>query len=146
MCYNIYMENEIWKPIKNIVLKNGVVWTFEGYEVSNYGRVRTYKQKYGQVSRANLHAGLGRPLLKNPTIINGRPDGKGYPQFCLSDINKKRHNVRAHTLVMQTFIGLPKEYQVICHFDDIKTNNKLENLRYDTQKANGADRKRNRKK
>ena len=140
------MENEIWKPIKNIVLKNGVVWTFEGYEVSNYGRVRTYKQKYGQVSRANLHAGLGRSLLKNPTIINGRPDGKGYPQFCLSDINKKRHNVRAHTLVMQTFIGLPKEYQVICHFDDIKTNNKLENLRYDTQKANGADRKRNRKK
>jgi len=137
------MENEIWKPVEKIVLRNGTVWYFEGYEVSNYGRVRTYKQKYGQVSRSNKHAGLNRPLLKTPTIINGRPDQKGYPQFCLSDINKKRHNVRAHVLVMQTFIGLPEEYQVICHFDDVKTNNHLDNLRYDTQKENLLDAKRN---
>jgi hypothetical protein len=137
------MENEIWKPVTKIVLRNGTVWNFEGYEVSNYGRVRTYKQKYGQVSRANKHAGLNRPLLKIPTIIDGRPDKKGYPQFLLSDINKKRHNVRAHVLVMQTFIGIPKEYQVVCHFDDIKTNNHLSNLRYDTQKQNILDAKRN---
>lgn len=136
------MENEIWKPIKSITLKNGTVWNFEGYEVSNYGRVRTYKQKYGRVS----NSGGNRQLLKNPTIINGRPDKKGYIQFLLSDINKKRHNVRAHTLVMQTFIGIPKEYQVICHYDDVKTNNVLSNLRYDTQKENLADHKRNSKK
>jgi hypothetical protein len=138
------MENEIWKPVEKIVLRNGTVWYFEGYEVSNYGRVRTYKQKYGQVSRSNKHAGLNRPLLKTPTIINGRSDKRGYPQFCLSDTNKKRHNVRAHTLVMQTFIGLPDEYQVVCHFDDVKTNNHLDNLRYDTQKNNLLDAKRNR--
>ena len=137
------MENEIWKPVTEIVLRNGTVWKFEGYEVSNYGRVRTYKQKYGQVSRSNKHAGLNRPLLKVPTIINGRPDRKGYPQFCLSDTNKKRHNVRAHTLVMQTFIGIPDEYQVICHYDDVKTNNHISNLRYDTQKNNLLDAKRN---
>lgn len=137
------MKNEIWKPIKNIVLKNGTVWTFEGYDVSNYGRVRTYKQKYGQVSRSNVHAGLNRPLLKTPTVIKGRPDKRGYPQFCLSDINKKRHNVRAHTLVMQTFMGLPKEYEVVCHFDDVKTNNNLDNLRYGTKKENALDAKRN---
>jgi hypothetical protein len=137
------MENEIWKPVKKIVLRNGTVWYFEGYEVSNYGRVRTYKQKYGQVSRSNMHSGLSRPLLKHPTIINGRPDKRGYPQFCLSDTNKKRHNVRAHVLVMQTFIGIPDEYQVVCHFDDVKTNNHLNNLRYDTQKQNLLDAKRN---
>jgi hypothetical protein len=137
------MENEIWKPIKNIVLKNGTVWTFEGYDVSNYGRVRTYKQKYGQVSRSNVHAGLNRPLLKTPTVINGRPDKRGYPQFCLSDTDKKRHNVRAHVLVMQTFMGLPKEYEVVCHFDDVKTNNNLDNLRYGTKKENALDAKRN---
>jgi hypothetical protein len=137
------MENEIWKPVNKIVLRNGTVWNFEGYEVSNYGRVRTYKQKYGQVSRANIHAGLSRPLLTTPTIINGRPDKKGYPQFCLSDTNKKRHNVRAHTLVMQTFIGLPDEYQVICHYDDVKTNNHISNLRYDSQKNNILDAIRN---
>jgi hypothetical protein len=137
------MENEIWKPVKNIVLKNGTVWTFEGYDVSNYGRVRTYKQKYGQVSRSNVHAGLNRPLLKTPTVINGRPDKRGYPQFCLSDTDKKRHNVRAHVLVMQTFMGLPKEYEVVCHFDDVKTNNSLDNLRYGTKKENALDAKRN---
>jgi hypothetical protein len=137
------MKNETWKPIKNIVLKNGTVWTFEGYEVSNYGRVRTYKQKYGKVSKSNAHAGLNRPLLKTPTVINGRPDKKGYPQFCLSDIEKKRHNVRAHVLVMQTFMGLPKEYEVVCHFDDVKTNNNLDNLRYGTKKENALDAKRN---
>jgi hypothetical protein len=140
------MENEIWKPIEKIVLRNGTVWYFEGYEVSNFGRIRSYRQRFGQVSRANLHSGLGRPLLKKPTIINGRPDSKGYPQFCLSDTNKKRHNVRAHTLVMQTFIGVPKEYQVVCHFDDIKVNNALDNLRYDTQKQNLLDAKRNKAK
>jgi len=137
------MKNEIWKPVTQIVLRNGTIWNFEGYEVSNYGRVRTYKQKYGQVSRANKHSGLNRPLVKVPAIINGRPDKKGYPQFCLSDTNKKRHNVRAHTLVMQTFIGIPDEYQVICHYDDVKTNNYLSNLRYDTQKNNLLDAKRN---
>jgi hypothetical protein len=140
------MKNEIWKPVKKIVLRNGTVWNFEGYEVSNYGRVRTYKQKYGKVSSSSIHAGLNRPLLKTPTIINGRPDKRGYPQFLLSDINKKRHNVRAHVLVMQTFVGLPKEYQVVCHFDDVKTNNHLDNLRYDTQKENLIDAKRNNKK
>ena len=138
------MENEIWKTIETIVLKNGTVWNFQGYEVSNYGRVRSYKQKYGSVSVSNMDSGVTRQLLKNPTIINGRRDTKGYPQFCLSDTNKKRHNVRAHVLVMQTFIGIPKEYEVVCHFDDIKTNNHISNLRYDTQKQNLADAKRNR--
>ena len=53
--------------------------------------------------------------------------------------NKKRRNFRAHTLVMQTFVGIPEEYQVICHNDDIKTNNHISNLRYDTQKSNMHD-------
>lgn len=136
------MKNEIWKPIKKITLKNGTECIFEGYEVSNYGRVRTYKRKYGRVAQGVKN----RPLNNTSYIINGRPDQAGYIQFCLSDINKVRRNFRAHILVMQTFVGLPKEYEVVCHYDDVKTNNMLSNLRYDTQKANGEDRKRNSKK
>lgn len=132
-------ENEVWKPLTTIVLKNGKVHNFEGYEVSNYGRVRTYKQKYGRVSEANKKSGVRRPLLKNPTIIYGRPDQKGYIQYSLSDINLVRKNFRAHTLVMQTFVGIPKEYEVVCHNDDIKTNNHISNLRYDTQLENMLD-------
>lgn len=139
------MKNEIWVPLKEIY-RNGKVLKFEGYEVSNFGRVRTYKQKYGQVSRSNIAAGLNRPLQKNPTIIKGRPDQKGYMLLCLSDINKKRYNIRVHTAVMQAFNGFPKDKEVICHYNDIKTDNRLENLRYDSQKSNLADRKRNSKK
>jgi hypothetical protein len=53
---------------------------------------------------------------------------------------------RAHVIVMQTFVGLPDNKQIICHYDDVKHNNVLTNLRYDTYKANFADRKRNSKK
>ena len=139
------MKNEIWKPITEIKRKDQIL-NFEGYEVSSLGRVRTYKQKYGQVSRSNVHAGLNRPLLKTPTIIKGRPDPAGYMQLCLSDINKKRHNIRIHVVVIQTFLGFPEEGFIVCHFNDIKTDNRLNNLRYDTHKANHTDRLRNAKK
>jgi hypothetical protein len=133
------MNEEIWKPVEQIVLKNGTVCDFEGYEVSNYGRVRTYKRKYGKVAKGTHN----RPLDTKPYVINGRPDEHGYIQYCLSDINKRRKNFRAHILVMQTFVGLPDEYEVVCHFDDVKTNNKLDNLRYDTYSENVKDAIRN---
>ena len=133
------MENEIWKPIEQITLKNGTVCNFEGYEVSNFGRVRTYKRKYGKVAKGTHN----RPLDPKPYVINGRPDQKGYTQYCLSDINKRRRNFRGHILVMQTFVGLPGDDEEICHYDDVKHNNHIDNLRYDTRKANLADAKRN---
>lgn len=133
------MENEIWKPVNQIILKNGTVCNFEGYEVSNFGRVRTYKRKYGKVAKGTHN----RPLDPKPYIINGRPDQKGYTQYCLSDINKRRRNFRGHILVMQTFVGLPGIDEEICHYDDIKDNNHIDNLRYDTRKANLADARRN---
>jgi hypothetical protein len=77
--------------------------------------------------------------------LTGRPDQVGYMQVDLFDANSVRSKYRIHTIVMQTFIGLPEAGQVICHYDDIKTNNKLTNLRYDTVKANGLDRVRNKK-
>ncbi len=132
------MDKEIWKPIEKIVYNDGREILFEGYEVSNYGRVRTYKSKYGKVS-----PGKKRPPLEEPYIINGRPDSRGYIQYNLSDIYLKRRNFRAHTLVMQAFYGPPPEGYVICHGDDVKTNNHIGNLRYDTQFNNMQDKIRN---
>ena len=125
---------EKWKKINTITLKNGTVCEFVGYEVSNLGRVRTYKKKYGYGQRS---------LNLKPSIINGRPDSKGYIQYCLSDINKKRRNFRGHTLVMQIFVGTPDKDEIVCHWDDIKTNNKISNLRYATMKENAEDKNRN---
>lgn len=132
------MENEIWKPITEIY-RNGNVLKFEGYEVSNLGNVRTYKNKYGKVA-AGTH---NRPLLKTPKPIFGRPDQRGYMLLCLSDVDKKRYNIRIHTVVAQTFLGPTPDGMVICHYNDIKTDNRLENLRFDTPEANSLDRIKN---
>jgi hypothetical protein len=136
------MENEIWKPIKEIKRKNRIL-KFEGYEVSNFGRVRTYKSKYGKISKSAQESGLNRPLKTTPTLITGRPDKAGYMQLCLSDVNKKRHNIRIHTVVAQTFLGFSDQGLIVCHFNDIKTDNRLENLRYDTHSSNIKDAQRN---
>jgi hypothetical protein len=128
------MENEIWKEI-TYIKRGDRILEFEGYEVSNLGRVRTYKEKYGQPK-----PGGNRPLRKNPYEIFGRKEkNRGYMLLCLSDINKKRYNIRIHTVVMQTFVGFPDPGLVICHNNDIKTDNRLENLRYDTQAENMKD-------
>jgi hypothetical protein len=128
------MENEIWKEI-TYIKRGDRILEFEGYEVSNLGRVRTYKEKYGQPK-----PGGNRPLRKNPYEIFGRKEkNRGYMLLCLSDINKKRYNIRIHTVVMQTFVGFPEDGLVICHNNDIKTDNRLENLRYDTQAENMKD-------
>lgn len=128
---------EIWKPVKEISVKGKEPFKPYGYEVSNLGRVRSYKNKYGYGKRA---------LLDSPTIVNGRPDGVGYIQYIMSDIDGVRKNVRAHVLVAETFLGKRPEGMIICHEDDVKTNNKLSNLSFGTYKSNSADRFRNAKK
>ena len=125
---------EIWKPILKIKRNNKIV-QFEGYEVSNLGRVRSYKYKYGQVK-----PGGKRPFLAEPYEIFGRKEkNKGYMLLCLSDVNKKRHNIRIHTVVVQTFVGFPEDGMIVCHKNDVKTDNRLENLYYGTAKDNAED-------
>lgn len=132
---------EIWKEVPTIVGKNGSFTPYK-YEVSNMGRVRTKKQRYGRPRKDT-----GRRVdLAEYRYISGRPDKAGYIQYELYDDQAKGKNIRGHVLVMQAFVGVPSKGQVVCHYDDVKDNNRLDNLRYDTQKANLADMKRNSKK
>ena len=130
--------NEIWKAVVPIKTKNGVIFEPYGYEVSNLGRVRSYRNRYGQGNGSGY-----RELVSEPTIIAGRPDKTGYIQYLMHSKQRYRKNIRGHVLVMQTFMGYPEEGMVICHWDDVKDNNSLDNLRYGTSKENFEDMIRN---
>ncbi len=52
-------------------------------------------------------------------------------------------NKRVHTLILEAFVGPCPPGMEACHADDNQSNNRLTNLRWDTHKANCADRSRN---
>jgi hypothetical protein len=137
----IELSMENWKPIEKLVTRDGKVFYPYMYEVSDLGRIRTKRQRYG---RPRKNTGRREPLQEY-RYVNGRPDPVGYIQHDLFDKNSIRMKFRAHVIVMQTFVGLPGHKQIVCHYDDVKNNNALTNLRYDTYKANFADKKRNSK-
>ncbi len=123
------MSAERWRPV--------VDW--EGlYEVSDHGRVRSL---YRVIMRSN-----GRPKTIPARILRpgiaGRSRDNGYPLVSLwrSGAGSSEH---VHVLVARAFIGPRPAGLFVCHYDDVKTNNALSNLRYDTRAGNEADAIRN---
>lgn len=57
-------------------------------------------------------------------------------------VNLRGKKYRVHRLVMATFVGPCPEGHQVCHYDGNRQNNSLSNLRYDTSKANAADKRR----
>lgn len=108
---------EIWKPIKG----------FEGlYEISNMGRLRSfYKATHGRFVVSN----------EPQKIRKANPDGNGYLGLCLKK-NGKAYPKRIHRLVLITFVGDCPQGMEACHNDGIKTNNIVNNLRWDTHRNN----------
>lgn len=80
-----------------------------------------------------IHSGLKR---LNPCM------SKAYPYFVqtLSE-DGIRTTVAVHRLVLEAFVGPCPEGMEACHNDGDTTNNRLDNLRWDTRKGNHADRK-----
>ena len=106
------MENEIWKDVQN----------FEGlYQVSNLGRVRSLdRKKWGGKVFYTLKGRILKPKL----------DGKGnYLQICFHKDGKTYHK-QIHQLVAGEFLKNPNNYPCINHKNEIKTDNRAENLEW----------------
>lgn len=96
------------------------VFGFPDYEVSDAGRVRSIKRGGRRVLKPQRHTG-GYHIVTfwsagSPTI----------------------HLVQK--LVLEAFVGTRPTGQQACHGNGDKADNRLENLRWDTPKANQADR------
>jgi hypothetical protein len=100
---------------------------YEGcYEVSDHGRVKSLSRL---VRKGDTHRHVPERILGGP----GR-----YPTVGLHR-NGKRIERAVHQLVLVAFRGACPEGQVACHNDGNPGNNRLENLRWDTQSNNLRD-------
>jgi hypothetical protein len=114
---------EIWKDVKG----------YEGsYQVSNKGNVKSLT-RYVKHSRGGTQILKGRILKKR--------SGKNNKYLSVSLLkNGKNKTFYIHFLVAEAFIGERPENKVIDHIDNNIENNKVENLRYCTQRENIASR------
>lgn len=107
-------EDEIWKPIIG----------YEGfYEISNYGRVRSYYKKNG------------RTISNIPRLLKGKVDKDGYIEYSLSNNGVQKFK-RGHRLVMENFTSNPENKPQVNHIDGNKSNNHINNLEWVTQQEN----------
>ena len=111
------LKTEIWKPIKG----------FEGlYEVSSLGNVRSV-DRYVMCGKQYCLL-KGKP--KKPY-----PNSKGYLMVGLYK-NSQRTHYLIHRLVAEAFIPNPNNLPCIDHINTIKTDNRVENLRWCSYKEN----------
>ena len=72
-------------------------------------------------------------------LLSDTPSSNGYIQHALVDGAGGRHRTYRHTMVALAFFGPRPDGQYVLHRNDIKTDNRAENLRYGTPSENQDD-------
>ena len=93
------------------IWKNSIV---ENYAISNLGRIKN---------------------LKTNHIIIPDKEEKGYCRLSIK-INGKKKHFAVHRLVAIAFIPNPNNLPQVDHIDNNKTNNRVDNLRWCSNKEN----------
>ena len=109
------VQTEIWKAVPG----------WEGlYEVSSQGRVRSLpriKRRREGLNNNAYHLEPGRIL----SLINSQ----GYREVVLSKDGKTIHQM-VHRLVSMAFIPNPNNYPIINHKNEVRSDNRVENLEW----------------
>ncbi len=100
-------DMEEWKPIKGYE---------DRYAISNLGRIKVLKPRY-----------------RDKVILRTFSDGFGY-LHC--DLSNPRKTVKVHRLVAEAFIPNPDNKPTVNHIDGDKTNNRVDNLEWNTVHEN----------
>ena len=106
------MVTENWRPVPG----------HPGYEVSDVGRIRSYRNRQGHSA--------DMPRLLSPAIV------RGYRHIKLG----RSRQTKVHILVLEAFVGPRPDGMVCRHLDGNPLNNRLSNLRWGTPEENYADR------
>lgn len=140
-CETAMRSSEIWNAQRGrdrVSEDWRAVVGFEGsYEVSNLGRVRSLDrtriyQRFDQgakrmVTVTRLHKGH---VLRPGTTKSGHQ---------LVVLKRGSGGQYVHSLVLAAFVGPRPDGSECCHGDGDPTNNRVENLRWDTRLANVQD-------
>lgn len=111
---------EEWRPVAG----------FEGYEVSNWGRMRSWRIR-----------GPGTALRAEPILLKPTRATNGYRVVTLYADDGRRCQLRIHVLVLLAFVGpRPPGAQGRHYNERDKGNNAVGNLRWGTAFDNARDR------
>ena len=115
-------KQETWREIPG----------FPGYEASDWGRVRSFKKRVGSAG--------GWKIADEPQRVLRPSTGRGSPyrivQLCVDGETCAR---RVGVLVLLAFVGEAPDGHEVCHCNGDPTDDRLENLRWDTHAANMRD-------
>ena len=106
---------------------------YPGYEVSDEGQDRSYWTRRGT---SPAHYRIGKTPRR---IMRPGHDGSGYEMVILYTGASAGKSHKVATLVIEAFRGSRPAGMVVCHNNNLRCDNRLENLRYDTQAGNFAD-------
>lgn len=108
---------------------------YEGqYKVSDHGNARSVDRTVRRLSRRGTYHNMNI----TGTALRPAPTCHGYLTVALTKPGVRQTRA-IHRLVLEAFIGPCENGMDGCHNNGIKTDNRLENLRWDTRKNNHAD-------
>lgn len=107
-----------------------------GYEVSSLGRLKSLARN-SPVRRPNGRWDL---IKRREKIMSPFPNAKGYLCTTLSFGGKRKTMAVVHHLVASAFLGPRPPGALVCHSNGNLSDNRADNLRYDTPQGNQADR------
>lgn len=120
---------EIWKDIPG----------YGGhYMASNLGRIMAKERKVKKF--CGLHGKEVEQTYKARILNPNKTDKYGHLSVHLG-FDKKKYTCSVHRLVLFAFVGLPPDGMEACHNNGIASDNRIENLRWDTHANNNLDRK-----